>query len=134
MKITLKRQPSNQSCTFGSIFVDGKFVCYSLEDIVRKEKIYGETAIPAGVYKVVITMSNRFKVDLPLLLNVPEYEGVRIHPGNVAADTHGCILPGMTIVNNTSIGQSRAAFNVLFPMIKNALDAGEEVYIDILNG
>src|SRR6478736_9414023 len=96
MKLTLRREPSTTKSTPGKLYVDSIFECYTLEDVVRPAKIYGQTAIPAGTYKVIINMSNRFKRLLPLLLNVPDYEGVRIHPGNTDKDTDGCILPGVT--------------------------------------
>jgi len=85
MKIDLVRHVFTPRSTIGSLYVDGKFECYTLEDVVRLgEKVYGETAIPEGTYEVQITFSNRFKRDLPLLLKVPGFEGVRIHPGNFA--------------------------------------------------
>jgi hypothetical protein len=133
MIITLDRRPSNDVCTMGAISVDGQFVCYTLEDIVRDEKIFGQTAIPSGTYPVAITYSPHFERDLPLLLNVPGYQGVRIHPGNTAADTEGCILPGRKTLGDT-ISQSRAAFDVLYPLIQGAIDAGEDVSITINNG
>jgi len=84
-----------------------------LEDTERKVKIKGETAIPKGTYKVIINESNRFKRLLPLLIDVPDFEGVRIHSGNSNHDTEGCILVGQTR-NKNYIGQSRKAFDKLF--------------------
>lgn len=76
------------------------WLCWTLEDVVREIpgqpvtawKIKRETAIPRGTYTMCVTRSNRFGVDLPLLLDVPGFEGIRIHGGNTAADTEGCIL------------------------------------------
>ena len=113
MELLLQRQPSNDSCTIGKLFVDGEYLCFTLEDVVRDEKVYGRTAIPEGRYKVIVTMSPRFKRMLPLLEAVPNYSGVRIHPGNTAEDTEGCILPGMTNPTPYSVGSSRQAFDAL---------------------
>ena len=123
MELLLQRNPSANGCTIGTLSVDGAFECYTLEDVVRPdgEKVYGQTAIPAGRYHVAITMSNRFKILLPLLENVPNFEGVRIHPGNTAADTDGCILVGQS-KTDSSIGSSRAAFGVLFEKMQAADD------------
>lgn len=123
MELLLQRNPSANGCTIGTLSIDGVTECYTLEDVVRPdgEKVYGQTAIPAGRYHVTITMSNRFKILLPLLENVPNFEGVRIHPGNTAADTEGCILVGQTRTSN-SIGSSRAAFAALFEKMQNATD------------
>jgi hypothetical protein len=99
--------------------VDGKWECYTLEDKEREIKIKSETAIPKGTYKVIINQSNRFKKLLPLLLNVPNFEGVRIHPGNSNHDTEGCILVGRTR-SKDFIGQSRKAFESLFAKMKLA--------------
>lgn len=76
------------------------WLCWTLEDVVREIpgqpvtawKIKGRTAIPRGTYPMCVTRSNRFGVDLPLLLDVPGFDGIRIHGGNTAADTEGCIL------------------------------------------
>lgn len=121
MILKLVRDPSNAKCTLGSLYVDGDFECYTLEDVVRDIKVFGETAIPAGTYTIDITYSNHFGKDLPLLENVPNYEGVRIHSGNTAADTEGCILVG---VGNgvDSVTQSRVAFDKLFAKMRTADD------------
>ena len=88
------------------------------------------TAIPTGTYNVVITPSNRFKRDLPLLENVPGFTGIRIHPGNTAADTEGCILVGKGH-STRSVTDSRAAFNDLFNRIRAALDRLEVVTMEV---
>lgn len=130
MKITVARQPSANGCTLGELFVDGRHECYTLEDEVRDEKIHGETAIPAGVYKVEVTYSPHFKRDLPLLVGVPNFEGVRIHSGNTAADTEGCILVGQT-KQYRSLGASRLAFDSLYTQILEATARGEDIWLMI---
>jgi len=93
--LLLIREP-RQSCTMGSLYVDGHFYCHTLEDVEREhEKIYGETAIPKGLYDVIMSYSPRFKRPLPELLNVPNFTNVRIHSGNSVQDTDGCILVGI---------------------------------------
>jgi len=119
VKIDLYRRAPVGNATIGDLYVDGYFACYSLEDLVRDYKIGGETAIPAGTYQVTITWSPHFQRRLPLLNDVPNYEGVRIHPGNYATDTEGCILVG-TQVAGASILNSRVAFDALFNRIETA--------------
>ena len=99
---------------------------------VSEWKVKGETAIPAGTYQVIISHSNRFKRELPLLLNVPGFEGIRIHPGDTAEDTEGCILPGKRIGENCVL-DSRTAFNELFATLEAALDDGETIHIEVRN-
>jgi len=110
--------------------VDGRKECFILEDVVRPDKVYGKTAIPEGTYEVLITWSPRFKRQLPLLVNVPNYQGVRIHPGNTPDHTEGCLLPGTTRAAD-SVGESRKAFDKLFAKIEAARGRGEEVRIEI---
>lgn len=119
MIIKIKRIYRSENSTIGEMTVDGKWECYTLEDKEREIKIKSETAIPKGTYKVIINQSNRFKKLLPLLLNVPNFEGVRIHPGNSNHDTEGCILVGRTR-SKDFIGQSRKAFESLFAKMKLA--------------
>lgn len=132
MIIEVIRVMCGGDCTIGKMYVDGVEECYTLEDVIRPdgEKVYGETAIPAARYRVIINRSNRFGVDMPLLLDVPGFSGVRIHPGNTAKDTHGCILVGLS-QGGASIGASRLAYDSLFHKIGNAISDGGEVWIDI---
>lgn len=110
LKITVVRKILNECDTIGDLYVSYpeepetlNFVCNTLEDKVRNakgtkkeefKKIYGETAIPYGTYRVVITYSNAFQKKLPEILNVPLYEGIRIHTGNHKDDTFGCLILG----------------------------------------
>ena len=119
MELLLKRIHKTETSTIGELSIDGKFECYTLEDVERAVKIKNETAIPKGKYKVIITPSNRFKRDLPLLQNVPGFEGIRIHSGNTNHDTEGCILVGQTRAADF-IGNSRKAFDKLFAKMQKA--------------
>lgn len=138
MKLTVQRKWQQASCTIGALRVDDSPECYTLEDQVREVsgqpvaswKVFGQTAIPRGIYRVRISHSPHFGRDLPELLDVPGFEGVRIHPGNVAADTEGCILVGMDRLAD-SIGRSRLAFEPLFAKITQALARGELVSIEV---
>lgn len=128
MQITVKRLHKTNTSTIGELLIDGIFQCYTLEDTERPVKIKNETAIPKGTYKVIINQSNRFKRLLPLLLNVPNYEGIRIHSGNTNYDTEGCILVGQTRGDNY-VGQSRKAFDKLF----KKMQAAKNITITILS-
>jgi len=128
MQITVKRLYKTDTSTIGELLIDGVFECFTLEDIERPVKIKAETAIPKGTYKVIINESNRFKRLMPLLLNVPNFEGVRIHSGNTNHDTEGCILVGQTR-NKNYIGQSRKAYEKLF----KKMQAAKEISITILS-
>lgn len=119
INLELVRGLSSEKSTIGALMAGAKFQCFTLEDVVRPAKIAHETAIPAGTYKVIITESARFKRRLPLLVGVPGFEGIRIHPGNCAADTEGCILVGAT-VGKDWVGSSRIAFDALFSMLEKA--------------
>lgn len=138
MYIQLKREYYTNKSTEGKLYINGEFECHTLEDVDRNlesggEKIYGKTAIPKGTYRIVVTKSVRFGKRLPILLNVPQFEGVRIHVGNTSEDTDGCILVGLQNKNFTDdfIGQSKLAFDTLFEKIDNSLSKGELVTIEI---
>lgn len=124
MKLEIKPLLKTSKVTISELYVDGMFQCHILEDVTRKstdKKVFGATSIPAGTYKVIINISNRFKRLLPLLLDVPGYEGVRIHPGNKDADTLGCLLPGTCDPKFKDwVSNSRIEFDKLFNKMKGA--------------
>lgn len=115
--------------TIGELWLGDWRECYTLEDCVRKEKVPKVTAIPAGRYEVVVNYSNRFKRQMPLLLNVPKYEGVRIHILNVASETEGCIGVGRTR-GVDFIGESLLAYNSLFKEIMRVVQ-NNKLFINI---
>ena len=119
MTTELQRTKEQNNSVFGELFIDGSFFCYTLEDKERDIKIKAETAIPKGTYKVILNQSSRFKRILPLLIDVPNFEGIRMHPGNTNHDTEGCILVGKTR-GEDFIGKSRKAFTSLFEKMKLA--------------
>ena len=124
MLIEVKRFEFKDTYTVGKMYLDGQYECYTLEDVVRTgAKVNGQTAIPTGEYKVIIDASVRFKQDMPHILNVPNFTGVRIHAGNTSAHTEGCILVGTTWSGKDFIGNSRVAFNKLFEKLKKAKTA-----------
>lgn len=141
MELKLKRKLYTEKSTIGNLLVNGKQFCFTLEDTCRdnnrdgdlfdkgEAKIFGKTAIPAGKYKVILSLSNRFKIVLPEVLNVPAYEGIRIHNGNTDADTHGCILLG-TQKAHDFVGGSRTALEK-FMAVLNAIPKTEEIFLTI---
>ena len=129
MNLKLVRDTFTDESTMGQLYVDGKWQCYTLEDKLRDVKIYGETCIPYGTYEVVVTWSNRFKRQMPLLVDVPGFSGIRIHSGNDSHDTDGCILVGRTKAPNW-VGESRLAFDAFFPHLQAACEYGK-VYIEV---
>jgi len=129
MDLKVIRKEFTEKSTIGELYVDGAFECYTLEDKVRPVKIKGITAIPAGAYEVIISFSERFNRQLPLLLNVPNFDGIRIHPGNTDRDTEGCILVGQTKAPDF-IGDSRVAFEALFQKMQEAAKR-EKIFLEI---
>ena len=127
LKLLLVREIKTAKQTHGRLFkVDenGKreFLCYTLEDAERPVKIKGETAIPTGTYTVIVTMSPRFKKELPLIMNVPNFSGVRFHGGNTEQDTEGCPLLGM-VRHMDAISNCAPAVALVTKMIKEAKEA-----------
>ena len=135
MKLTLNRIALRQTYTIGKLYIDGKYFCDTLEDTVRdtnksgkfdngEKKVKGKTAIPYGTYEIKWTYSPRFKKYTPQLMNVPSFEGIRIHAGNSSTDTEGCLLLG----ENKKVGMvlnSRATINKFYPLIKKACSKGK---------
>ena len=135
MKLTLKRIALRSTYTIGRLYVDGNYFCDTLEDTVRdlnkngkfdngEKKVYAKTAIPYGTYEIKWTYSPRFKKYTPQLMNVPSFEGIRIHAGNTSADTEGCLLLG----ENKKVGMvlnSRATINKFYQLIKEACSKGK---------
>ena len=135
MKLTLKRIALRSTYTIGQLYIDGNYFCDTLEDTVRdlnkngkfdngEKKVYAKTAIPYGTYEIKWTYSPRFKKYTPQLMNVPSFEGIRIHAGNASADTEGCLLIG----ENKKVGMvlnSRATINKFYQLIKEACSKGK---------
>lgn len=133
MTLTLRREDLSATRTIGRLYVEDAFACFTLEDPVRDgPKVMHETAIPVGRYRVTITKSRRFGVMLPLLLDVPEFTGIRIHAGNTAEDTSGCVLVGLSR-SHDSILSSRLALAALQPQIAGAIVRGQQVWVDVRN-
>ncbi len=131
MKIEVRRDTFMLDCTIGKMFIDGQYVCDTLEDKVRiGEKIYGLTAIPTGEYKVRMdvvspkfkdrTWAKPFGGKLPRLVDVPNFDGVLIHVGNTALDTLGCILVG-TRTGKSRLAYSSVAFNKVMSILTKAV-------------
>ncbi|WP_310394164.1 DUF5675 family protein [Hymenobacter sp.] len=120
MHLDLYRDLSAHGCTLSRLHLAGNFECFVCEDVVRTgPKVWGKTAIPAGTYRVVITFSPRFQTYLPLLLNVPGYQGIRIHSGNSEHQSLGCLLPGQALMpGRVGVLRSRAACASLFAKLK----------------
>ena len=143
MEIVLERKWKKDTYTIGKLYVNGQFFSNTLEDKdrgltssmstdeINKKKVYGETAIPTGTYEVIMTVSGRFAArpwgkkyngKVPELLNVKGFAGVRIHPGNKATDTLGCILVGKNdkvgMISNSQTYYFKLLDSYIIPTIK----------------
>lgn len=144
MKITLKRNFKSERYTIGDLFLNDEFFCNTIEDKVRdlpaicpdtpkrkqchcKEKVYAETAIPAGIYKVTLGESPRFKRILPIIHDVPHFLGVLIHTGNTEEHSAGCIIVGM----NTQKGKVLKS-KVTMAKLMERLENEKEITIEII--
>lgn len=135
MKLTLKRIALRPTYTIGKLYIDDVYFCDTIEDTVRdlnkngkfdngEKKVHSKTAIPYGIYEIKWTYSPRFKKYTPQLMNVPSFEGIRIHAGNTSADTEGCLILG----KNKQVGKvlnSRYTINKFYPIIKEACSNGK---------
>ena len=129
VNMTLTRRWFTERSTIGVLTVDSLHECYALEDQyrpgdIRVVKVAGRTAIPLGRYRVVLDFSPRFGTTLTRLLDVPGFDGIRIHAGNTDADTEGCILVG-TVREPDRILASRVALDALMAKIRAGLLHGE---------
>ena len=134
MKIEVNRIFKASTYTIGELSVNDNYLCDTLEDRVRPEgeKVYGETAIPAGTYTVVLSYSNRFKKVMPEIQNVPNFTGVRIHCGNSSKDTEGCLLVGKWDGKTENwISDSKNSYNKLYPLLDEAFNKKENITITI---
>ena len=147
MELVLKRIAKKRDYTIGQLFVKEDvideystgekltYLCDTLEPTWRDyakgaRKIKGKSAIPEGRYPIVITFSPTFKKWLPLLVNVPMFSGIRIHAGNTAKDTQGCILVGLNLKKGMVLN-SRKYVEKKKKKIVEAKNKGEAVWIEI---
>lgn len=142
MEIVLDRVYKKENYTIGKMFINGIYFCDTLEDKdrglysfmseaeLKKKKVYGKTAIPTGTYTVKMTYSTKFRKLMPLVDKVKAFDGIRIHAGNTADDSLGCILVG----KNKAVGkvlESRDTFSKLYKKIENAWNKHEEITLRI---
>lgn len=142
MQLTVIRKTRTDKSTVGQLNINGNFFAYTLEDKdrglrqsddierIREIKVKRETAIPSGTYTVVMNFSNTFQKYMPQILTVPGFEGVRIHGGNTASNTEGCILIGLEKVNDDTIRNCPSACASLYAAIKK-VEKTEKILITI---
>jgi hypothetical protein len=134
----LTRLQVDPTVTIGELTIGPKHICWVLEDPVREVegqpveswKIKGQTAIPRGRYRVQRTFSNRFGHTTPQILDVPGFEGIRIHPGNTTSDTEGCLLPGLERLAS-SVGSSQLAYREILKWMDTIEQQDLECWIEI---
>lgn len=139
MIITLRRIAMKDTYTIGKLYIDGVYFCDTVEDkdrglddsmeesTIKSRKVYGETAIPLGTYKIEITYSPKFKKNLPLLYNVKGFEGIRIHSGNTAKDSLGCIIVG----KNKKVGMVLDSRSTMTKLMKILTNTKENIWLTI---
>lgn len=131
----LKLHPA-ENVTLGRVYLDNVFFCQSCEDEDRfleggvTEKQDGRTAIPRGRYRLTTSFSQRFQRVLPLVLDVPGFTGVRIHGGNRAEDSHGCILVGK-VRTATGIAQCADTVQRIIEQIDGGAELGIETWLEV---
>lgn len=138
ISLRLKRVAFRDTYTIGKLYVDGEYFSDTLEDYSRdfnkdgdlndkgETKVFGETAIPYGTFKVIMNMSNRFKKVMPLVLDVPHFAGIRIHAGTKPEHSHGCILVGKNTIKG-QLTESTFYTNKLYAI----LNKSKEIIITI---
>ena len=140
MELKLERKIFYDNATEGNLYINGKWFCNTIEDKVRAKpgewkpsvKVYGKTAIPYGKYPVMVTWSNRFKRLLTAILNVPDFEGIRIHNGNSELSSAGCVIVSYKDDDaNHRLVNDKAAMNDLCDIVYKAQQV-EKVFITIV--
>lgn len=131
MKLLLHRKYKKEGYTIGKLYIDGEYFCDTLEDKVRPQgvKVYGETAIPYGTYKVVLSYSNKFRRVLPEVLSVSMFTGIRMHRGNYPSDTLGCVLVG----KNKIVGGLTESGDTEILLISKLKTAKDSIYLTIVD-
>ncbi len=129
MEIEVTRREFTDRYTVGDLYIDGDFFCNTLEDTVREPgiKIPKETAIPGGRYELRMTYSQRFKKVTPQVMNVQNFEGIRLHPGVNETHSEGCLLLGIDSRSGWLI-KSRDTYNDFIAEIERVK---EPIYITI---
>lgn len=153
MELLTDRAWKKDTYTISRLFVDGVRFYEMLENkdrglkqtdslaSIQARKVYGETAIPSGVYEIDMdTISQKFANNsfykrvcggkVPRLKNVPGFNGVLIHAGNSALESFGCLLPGRNLVKGKVL-QSRDVFEQLYKKMIAAHKRGEKITINI---
>lgn len=142
MIIKLARRYLKETYTIGALFIDGLWVCDTIEDRVRdlnrdgdledngEQKVSRLTAIPYGTYQVELSMSPKFTRLLPLVKGVPHFTGIRIHRGNTADDSSGCILPGENKQPGRVINSTEYEMKII-TLILGAVSRGERITLVI---
>lgn len=137
MIIDLVRDTLTGKATFGKLFVDGKYLGETLEDVDRfleiegeGAKVDGQTAIPRGRYRLSVTFSQRFQKPMPCLHDVPYFDGVRIHGGNTEADTHGCPLLG-NVRTAAGVANCAGINDRLINLVAAAISCGDDVWLTV---
>lgn len=139
MKIEVKRFVSDDDTTLSLISIDGRFMCFGLEDEYRAEKVAAETRIPAGEYRVTLRdeggMTQRYRTRFPgihrgmlWLRDVPNFSWVYFHIGNTDEHTEGCILVGrgaMAKRDDMSIQASADAYRQFYSTVVDAAERGD---------
>jgi hypothetical protein len=142
MKVTVIRETNQlregaETFIMSVVYINGLRFCECVEDMDRQLEVYGasykvkkQTAIPRGVYALSLSFSHRFQKVLPYLSNVAFFEGVRIHGGNKAEDSEGCLLFGK-LRTLTGVSGCANVIQVLMERIQAAEDRNEPCTIEI---
>ena len=148
LELAVNRVEFTKTATIGRMYADGVYQCDTLEDTRRdlpptcpntpkgelckcKEKVYGETCIPAGRYRVVWKYSPKFKKNYPALENAPHFLGILIHAGSNTSHSEGCILVGWRVEGKELLQNQFVASTKISKLVQEAASAGKEIFITI---